>query len=210
MWKKKIKREWFNRTIKYNVIIDKSPSWRNLGGEKVKYSRVRLQSSAMIIFEKRRLHFMKIEKLVLALIVYYLRSPCLYFLNNVNRNANKPHGNFQMLWFLNFWNYVLLAFLFISLVLYIHFNQFMLFKYLEIVNPYCQAILQCNKNDLIFMFVFIQYLFLSAYLVLTISLCVGNTFLLTPHLSNFLDNGSTEAGVYLGAHFQHWHSLLCK
>ena len=79
----------------------------------------------------------------------------------------------------------------------------MLFKYLEIVNPYCQAILQCNKNDLIVMFVFIQYLFLSAYLVLTISLCVGNTFLLIPHLSNFLDNGSTEAGVYLGAHFQH-------
>ena len=45
---------------------------------------------------------MKIEKLVLALIVYYLRSPCLYFLNNVNRNANIskwkfPNGKFQML-----------------------------------------------------------------------------------------------------------------
>lgn len=40
---------------------------------------------------------MKIEKLVLALRVYYLRSPYLYFLNNVNRNVNKPHGNFQRL-----------------------------------------------------------------------------------------------------------------
>lgn len=59
-------------------------------------------------------------------------------------------------------------FLVFSFVLYIHFNQFTLFKYLEMVNPYCQAILQCNRNDLIFMFVFIQYLFLTAYLVLTI------------------------------------------
>lgn len=50
---KRKSKEKFTRTIEYNVIIDKSPSWRNLGGEKAKYSRVRLQSSAMKIFLKR-------------------------------------------------------------------------------------------------------------------------------------------------------------
>lgn len=37
----------------------------------------------------------------------------------------------------------------------------MLSKYLEKVNPYSQAFLQCNKDNLIFLFIFIQYLVLS-------------------------------------------------
>lgn len=79
----------------------------------------------------------------------------------------------------------------------------MLSKYLEKVNPYCQTFLQCNKDNLIFLFIFIQYLVLSAYSVLTISLRVGNTFLLITHLSNFLYNGMAKAHIYFGARFQH-------
>lgn len=51
------------------------------------------------------------------------------------------------------------------------------------------------KYNLIFLFIFIQCLVLSAYSVLTDSLCVGNEFLLITHLSNFLDNDIAKAYV---------------
>lgn len=54
-----------------------------------------------------------------------------------------------------------------------------------------------------FLFIFIQYLVLSAYLGLTFSFCDGSRFLLITHLSAFSYNGLTEAYIYFDAHIQH-------
>lgn len=53
--------------------------------------------------------------------------------------------------------YCLLTFLFcyFLIALCIYFNQFILSKYLQKVNPYCQNFFQYNKDNLIFLFIFI-------------------------------------------------------
>lgn len=141
-------------TTELNVIIDNSLSW-----EIVLLVVRKLCSGSQVAevlhCEHNKIggsHYKKKGKLFIASIVYYLRGPCLCFLNIVNRNANKSHENFPMLWSSDFLQHYVsptycLILLFVQLYTSFHFNQFMLSKHSKKVNPIVK--LSCNVTRII-------------------------------------------------------------